>query len=269
MSDFTEDQIRRYARHIILPEVGGEGQKRVNEGSVLVVGAGGLGAPAIYYLAAAGVGKIGIIDMDTVDISNLQRQIIHNLDDIGVEKTRSAREKVELLNPDVQVVEYNERLTSENIVEIIADYDVILDGCDNFPTRYLINDAAVFQNKVVVHGSILRFEGQATTIVPHKGPCYRCLYASPPPKGMVSSCQEAGVLGVLPGIIGVIQATEAIKHILGAGRLLSGRLILYNALDMTFKEVAIPKDPECPVCGAEPTITELIDYEEFCDIRGD
>lgn len=267
MADFTEKQIKRYSRHIILPEVGGEGQKKISSGRVLVIGAGGLGAPALYYLAAAGVGKLGIADMDVVDVSNLQRQIIHTEEDVGASKTKSAKEKINALNPDVEVVEYTEKITSENMMNIIKDYDVVVDGCDNFPTRYLVNDAAVLTGKVVAHGSILRFDGQATTIVPGKGPCYRCLFREPPPPGMVPSCHEAGVLGVLPGVIGIIQATEAIKYLLGKGKLLNGRLLLYNALDMTFKEVKIPKDPECPVCGENPTINELIDYEEFCNIR--
>ncbi|MFH1788319.1 MAG: molybdopterin-synthase adenylyltransferase MoeB [Candidatus Altiarchaeota archaeon] len=267
--DFTEEQIKRYSRHIILPEVGGKGQKRIREGKVLVIGAGGLGAPAIIYLAAAGVGKLGIADMDKVEVSNLQRQIIHTVEDIGQFKTSSAKDKINALNPDVEVVEYRNRITSENILDIIEDFDVIVDGCDNFPTRYLVNDASVMKNKVLAHGSILRFEGQATTIVPGQGPCYRCLFSEPPPPGMVPSCHEAGVLGVLPGIIGVIQATEALKKLLGKGELLSGRLLLYNALNMEFKEVRIPKDPDCPVCGENPKITKLIDYEEFCGIKKD
>ncbi len=267
MGDFTEEQIRRYARHIILPEVGGTGQKKINQGRVLIVGAGGLGCPAAIYLAAAGVGKIGLVDMDTVDISNLQRQILHYMDDLGVEKTKSAKDKMQAINPDVDVIEHNERLSSANIFDIIEGYDVIVDGTDNFPTRYLINDAAVLKNKVVAQGAILRFEGQATTIVPHDGPCYRCLYQEPPPPGMVPTCQEAGVLGVLPGVIGAIQATEALKYILCKGDLLKGKLLLYNALEMSFKKVKIPKDPDCPICGTNPTIKELIDYEEFCQVR--
>ena len=267
MFGFTEEEIKRYSRHIILPEVGGEGQKRIREGRILVIGAGGLGAPALYYLAAAGIGTLGVADMDVVDLSNLQRQIIHTQKDIGRGKTQSAREKINALNHDIKVVEYTEKISSENILEILKDYDVVVDGCDNFPTRYLVNDAAILTGKAIAHGAILRFDGQATTIVPGKGPCYRCLFREPPPPGMVPSCHEAGVLGVLPGIIGVIQATEALKYILGKGRLLTGRLLLYNALDMSFKEVKIPRDPECPVCGENPTIKELIDYEEFCNIR--
>ncbi len=264
---FTEEQIVRYSRHIILPEVGGVGQRRINDGKVLVVGAGGLGAPALVYLAAAGVGTIGIADMDKVDLSNLQRQIVHTVADVGKPKTQSAKEKIAAINPDVNVVTYGERITSKNIMDIIRDYDVVVDGCDNFPTRYLVNDAAVMTGKVVAHGAILRFEGQATTIVPRKGPCYRCLFREPPPPGMVPTCHEAGVLGVLPAVIGSIQATEALKHLLGKGRLLSGRLLLYNALEMEFKEMKIPKDPDCPVCGKNPTIKELIDYDEYCSTR--
>lgn len=266
MFGFTEEQIRRYSRHIVLPEVGGEGQKKINEGSVFVVGAGGLSCPALIYLAAAGVGKIGVIDMDTVDISNLQRQILYSVKDIGSGKTKATKKRIGELNPDVEVVEYSERLTSENIMGIIKDYDVIVDGCDNFPTRYLVNDAAVLTGKVLSHGAIFRFEGQATTIVPGDGPCYRCLYREPPPPGTVPNCQEAGVLGVLPGVLGSIQATEALKYLLGKGKLLKGRLLLYNALDMEFSEVKIPKDPNCPICGNKPTIKELIDYEEYCNI---
>jgi len=266
MTDLTEDQITRYSRHIILPEVGGVGQEKIRKSSILIVGAGGLGASAAFYLAAAGVGKLGLADFDRVELSNLQRQIIHSVADIGKDKTESARQKIEQLNPDVEVAEYKQKLSSDNIMETIKNYDVIVDGCDNFPTRYLVNDAAVLTNKVVAHGAIFRFEGQATTIVPREGPCYRCLFREPPPPGTVPSCQEAGVLGVLPGVVGVIQATEALKHVLGKGRLLKGRLLLYNALDMSFSEVEIPKDPECPVCGENPTIKELIDYEEFCGI---
>lgn len=264
---FTGEQIVRYSRHIILPEVGGEGQKKIRDSRVLVIGAGGLGCPAAVYLAAAGVGRLGVVDMDRVDLSNLQRQILHTTGDVGREKTTSVREKIERLNPEVEVVEYKEKLTSENILKIIKDYDVIVDGCDNFPTRYLVNDAAVLTKKVVAHGAILRFEGQVTTIVPHDGPCYRCLFREPPPPGTVPTCQEAGVLGVLPGVVGTIQATEALKYILGKGKLLKGRLLLYNALDMEFREVKIPRDPDCPVCGKKPKIKKLIDYEEYCGIN--
>lgn len=267
MFDFTDEQIKRYSRHIVLPEVGGKGQKKINNAKVLVIGVGGLGSPSALYLAAAGVGKLGIVDMDTVDLSNLQRQILHTVKDLGRYKTQSAREKIQALNPEVKVIQYSEKLTSENTLKIFKDYNVIIDSCDNFPTRYLVNDAAVLTKKVVAHGSIFRFEGQATTIIPNEGPCYRCLYRNPPPAGSIPSCQEAGVLGVLPGVIGVIQATEALKYIIGKGKLLNGRLLLYNALDMTFREVKIPKDPDCPICGKNPTIKKLIDYEEFCNSR--
>jgi len=267
MFDFTEEQIERYSRHIILPEVGGKGQKKLLESKVLIIGAGGLGSPAAYYLGAAGIGKIGIIDADVVELSNLQRQIIHGTQDLGKPKTESAKETINKLNSDVKVITYTERLTSKNIMEIIKDYDVILDGCDNFPTRYLVNDACVIARKVNVHGSIFRFEGQATVFKPFDGPCYRCLYPKPPPPGEVPSCQEAGVLGVLPGIIGVIQAIEAIKIILGIGEPLIGRLLMYDALEMEFRELKIRRDPACPLCGNNPTIKELVDYEEFCGIR--
>lgn len=266
MSDLTEEQIRRYSRHIILPEVGGVGQAKISKAKMLVVGVGGLGSPAIMYLAAAGVGRLGIIDSDIVEVSNLQRQILHTTDDIGKSKTKSAEEKINALNPDVKVVSYNERLTAENAKKIIGDYDIIVDGTDNFPTRYLVNDAAFLLDKAIAHAAIFRFEGQVTTFVPKKGPCYRCLFREPPPPGTVPSCSEAGVLGVLPGIVGTIQATEALKYVLGIGDLLVGRLLLFNALDMEFRQVKIPNDPECPLCGKKPTIKDLIDYEEFCNI---
>ena len=262
--DFTEEQIERYSRHIILPEVGAKGQTKINRAKVFLVGAGGLGSPAGYYLAAAGVGTIGVADSDGVDLSNLQRQILHCTPRLGVSKALSAKETIESLNPDVKVIPYIERLTSENILDIIKDYDVILDGSDNFPTRYLVNDACVLLKKPLSHGSIFRFEGQATTIVPGEGPCYRCLFEEPPPQEMVPSCRQAGVLGVLPGVIGVIQATEVLKLILGVGDLLVGKLLVYDALRMDFRKVNVRRNPECPVCGDNPTITELIDYEEFC-----
>ncbi|HHT9120070.1 MAG TPA: molybdopterin-synthase adenylyltransferase MoeB [Candidatus Hypogeohydataceae bacterium YC41] len=265
--DFTEEQIKRYSRHIILPEVGGRGQKKLLKSSVFLVGAGGLGCPAAFYLAAAGVGKLGIADNDDVDHSNLQRQILHSSKDIGYPKALSAKATLEALNPDVEVVPYMQRLTSENIMDIIKDYDVILDGSDNFPTRYLVNDACVLLKKPLSHGSIFRFEGQVTTILPGDGPCYRCLFETPPPPGMVPSCQEAGVLGVLPGVIGVIQATEVVKLLLGKGQLLKGQLLLYNAFTMDFKKVKIRRNPQCPVCGENPTIKELVDYQEFCQVH--
>ena len=267
MVDFTDEQIERYSRHIILPEVGGKGQRKLLESKVLVIGAGGLGSPSAFYLAAAGIGQIGIVDNDVVELSNLQRQIIHGTPDLGRAKTESAKETINNLNSDVNVVTYQERLTSKNIMNIIKDYDIVLDGTDNFPTRYLVNDACALAKKTNVHGSIFRFEGQATVIKPFDGPCYRCLYPQPPPPGAVPSCSEAGVLGVLPGIIGVIQAIEAIKIILGIGEPLIGRLLIYDALDMEFREVKVRRDPACPLCGDNPTIKELIDYEQFCGIN--
>lgn len=267
MFDFTEDQINRYSRHIILPQVGGEGQKKLLDSKMLIIGAGGLGSPAGLYLAAAGIGRLGIVDFDLVEESNLQRQIFHYTEDIGKPKVESAKETINALNPDVIVDIYNQRLTSENIIDIISDYDIIIDGCDNYPTRYLLNDACVKTSKTSVHGSILRFEGQATVFKPKEGPCYRCLYPDPPPPGAVPSCQEAGVLGVLPGIIGTVQAIEALKVILGIGNPLIGRLFLYHALAARFREVKIRKDPDCPVCSKERETIELVDYKEFCGVR--
>ncbi len=267
MSEFTDEQISRYSRHIILPEVGGKGQKKLLESKVFLVGAGGLGSPAAFYLAAAGIGKIGISDNDVVDFSNLQRQILHSTKDVDHSKVQSAKETLEALNPDVEVVPYTERLNSENILDIIKDYDVVLDGSDNFPTRYLVNDACVMLGKPLSHGSIFRFDGQATTILPGKGPCYRCLYETPPPPDLVPSCQEAGVLGIIAGIIGVVQATEVIKLQLGKGNLLNGTLLLYDSLNMDFKKLNIQRNPACPMCGENPTIKELIDYEEFCQVN--
>ena len=267
MSEFTDEQIDRYSRHIILPEVGGKGQKKLLESKVFLVGAGGLGSPAAFYLAAAGIGKIGISDNDDVDFSNLQRQILHSTKDVGRPKVQSAKETLEALNPDIEVVPYTERLNSENIIDIIKDYDVILDGSDNFPTRYLVNDACVMLGKPLSHGSIFRFDGQATTILPGQGPCYRCLYESPPPPDLVPSCQEAGVLGIIAGIIGVVQATEVIKLRLEKGELLNGKLLLYDSLNMDFKKLNIQRNPACPMCGENPTIKELIDYEEFCQVN--
>ncbi|OQY98262.1 MAG: molybdopterin-synthase adenylyltransferase MoeB [Candidatus Brocadia sp.] len=264
---FTEEQIKRYSRHIILPEVGGKGQQKLFSAKVFLVGAGGLGSPAAFYLAAAGIGKIGIADNDCVDHSNLQRQILHSTNDVGRSKALSAKETLEALNPDIEVVPYTDRLNSGNIMDIIKDYDVILDGTDNFPTRYLVNDACVFLKKPLSHGSIFRFEGQVTTIIPFEGPCYRCLYEIPPPPGLVPSCQEAGVLGVLPGVIGSIQATEVVKLILGKGEVLKGKLLMYDSLSMDFKKVRIHRNPVCPICSEKATIRELIDYEEFCQIR--
>jgi adenylyltransferase/sulfurtransferase len=267
LANFTEDQIKRYSRHIILPDMGGKGQKKLLLSSVLIVGTGGLGSPCAFYLAAAGIGKIGLVDSDVVELSNLQRQIIHFTGDVDKPKTQSAKEKINALNPDVQIVTCQERLTSANITNIINDYDIIVDGSDNFPTRYLVNDACVLSGKPLSHGGIFRFDGQAITIIPGQGPCYRCLFPEPPPPGMIPSCQEAGILGVVAGIIGVIQATEVIKWILQKGELLSGRLLIYNALEMRFRTVAVRKNPDCPICGENPTINKLIDYELFCGLR--
>src|SRR6266545_4424153 len=263
----NNDEIRRYSRHLILPEVGLSGQKKICSTSVLCIGAGGLGSPIALYLAAAGVGKLGILDFDAVDFSNLQRQIIHSTADVGRPKTESARETIQGINPNVEVVLHQTRITSENALEIIGQYDIVVDGTDNFPTRYLANDACVLLKKPNIYGSIFRFEGQASVFAPHLGgPCYRCLYPEPPPPGMVPSCAEGGVLGVLPGIIGCIQATEILKLALGKGTSLVGRLVLFDALDMKFKELKLRRDPECPICGDNPTIKELIDYEMFCGI---
>jgi molybdopterin/thiamine biosynthesis adenylyltransferase/rhodanese-related sulfurtransferase/molybdopterin converting factor small subunit len=261
-----QKEVRRYSRHLLLPEVGLEGQKRLKAASVLLVGAGGLGSPAALYLAAAGIGRIGLIDFDVVDDSNLQRQIIHGTLDVGRPKLQSARDRILDLNPNVEVVLYEKALDSSNALEILADYDVVIDGTDNFPTRYLINDACVLLGKANVYGSIYRFEGQASVFYAEEGPCYRCLFPEPPPPGMVPSCAEGGVLGVLPGVIGTIQATEAIKLILGVGQPLIGRLLLYDALDMSFDEVQLRKNPQCPVCGEHPAVTELIDYVQFCGL---
>jgi len=264
---YTPEQLIRYSRHFLLPEVGEEGQAKMLQAKVLMVGAGGLGSPSAYYLAAAGVGTIGIIDNDVVDISNLQRQILHANDRVGMPKVESAKKTLEALNPDVKVVPYQAKLTSENIMDIIKDYDLVVDGCDNFPTRYLVNDACVLSGKPNVHGSIFQFEGQATVFYPGKGPCYRCLYPEPPPAEMAPSCAEAGVLGVLPGLIGVIEALEAVKLILGKGDTLVGRLLHFNTLTMEINTLKLRRDPKCPMCGDHPTIHQLIDYEEFCSLR--
>jgi molybdopterin/thiamine biosynthesis adenylyltransferase/molybdopterin converting factor small subunit len=262
---FTEEQIKRYSRHIILPEVGGKGQRKLLNSSALLVGAGGLGCPAALYLAAAGVGRLGIVDFDQVDLSNLQRQILHHTHDVGRPKVLSAVDTIGNINPDVKVEPYQTQLSSANVKEIIAGYDVIVNGCDNFPTRYLLNDACYFLKKPMVDGSIFRFEGQVTVFLPGKG-CYRCLYPAPPPPGLVPSCAEAGVLGVLCGIIGSLQALEAIKLILRTGELLVNRLLFFDAVTLEFRQVKIRRDPECPVCGDQPTITDLIDYQEFCGV---
>jgi adenylyltransferase/sulfurtransferase len=265
--ELNNDEIRRYSRHLILPEVGLAGQKKIKATSVLCIGAGGLGSPISMYIAAAGIGKIGIVDFDTVDYSNLQRQILHTDADVGRPKAQSAKETIHGINPHCEVVIHNTRITSKNALDLIRSYDIVVDGTDNFPTRYLTNDACVILKKPNVYGSIFRFEGQASVFAPHLGgPCYRCLYPEPPPPGMVPSCAEGGVLGVLPGIIGCIQATEILKLALGKGMTLVGRLLLFNALDMKFRELKLRRDPQCPVCGEHPTIKELIDYETFCGI---
>jgi len=262
----SPEQRARYSRHLLIPEVGEEGQQRLLDARVLLVGAGGLGSPASLYLAAAGVGTLGIIDADVVDESNLQRQVVHSTDRLGEAKVESAKRTLEALNPDVRVVPYQERLTSENVDHILSEgWDVIVDGADNFPTRYLVNDASVWHGIPVVHGSIFRFEGQVTLFHPGAGPCYRCLFPQPPPPELAPSCAEGGVLGVLPGIIGSIQANETLKHILRRGDSLAGRLLLFDALGTTLDEVIVRRNPECPVCGDSPTITEYIDYVEFCN----
>jgi adenylyltransferase/sulfurtransferase len=265
--ELNNEEIRRYSRHLILPEVGLAGQKKIKATSVLCIGAGGLGSPIAMYLAAAGIGKIGIVDFDTVDYSNLQRQILHTDADVGRSKAESAKETIHGINPNVEVIIHNTRISSENALDLIRPYDIVVDGTDNFPTRYLTNDACVLLKKPNVYGSIFRFEGQASVFAPHLGgPCYRCLYPEPPPPGMVPSCAEGGVLGVLPGIIGCIQTTEILKLALGKGTPLTGRLVLFNALDMKFRELKLRRDPACPICGDHPTIKELIDYETFCGI---
>ncbi len=266
--ELNDEQIHRYSRHIILPEVGGKGQKRLLSARVIMVGAGGLGCPVGYYLAAAGVGTLGVIDNDTIELSNLQRQIAHSTERVGMHKADSAKKTFEALNPDVNVIAIKERISKDNILDLIKDYDIVVDGSDNFPTRYLVNDACVLSGKPLVSGAILRFEGQVTTILPGEGHCYRCLFEEPPPPGLVPSCQEAGVLGALPGVIGGLQATEVLKLILGKGEPLKNRLLIYDALKASFRKVKIPKNPKCPVCGDEPTIRELHDYEaEYCQVR--
>lgn len=265
----SPSEIQRYSRHLIMPEVAMEGQARLKAARVLCIGTGGLGSPLTLYLAAAGVGTIGLVDFDVVDVSNLQRQIIHFTSDVGRPKIDSAREKLLAINPDLNVIKHEQLVDSGNALELFAGYDVIVDGTDNFPTRYLVNDACVLLGKANVYGSIFRFDGQATVFYPPHGPCYRCLYPVPPPPGLVPSCAEGGVLGILPGLIGVVQATETVKLILGKGNPLIGRLMLYDALDMSFREMKVRKDPKCPICGPNPTIRELIDYQGFCGIRGE
>jgi len=266
--ELNQDELRRYARHLTLPEVGLEGQKKIRSTSVLCIGAGGLGSPITMYLAAAGIGRLGIVDFDTVELSNLQRQLLHGTGDIGRLKTESAREALQRLNPGVEVVLHPVALTSQNALDIMSPYDIVVDGTDNFPTRYLTNDACVLLGKPNIYGSIFRFEGQASLFAPHLGsPCYRCLYPEPPPPGSVPSCAEGGVLGVLPGLIGVVQATEILKLALGVGHSLLGRLLLFNALDMKFRELKLRRDPQCPICGENPTIKHLIDYQQFCGMK--
>ncbi len=262
-----EDQIERYSRQILLPDVGGKGQQKLLNAKVLIIGAGGLGSPCALYLAAAGIGKIGIVDSDKVELNNLQRQILHDTSRVGIPKVESAKKSMNNLNPDVEVVTYNLHLTSKNIMDVIKDYDIIVDGSDNFPTRYLVNDACVLSSKPLSHGGIFRFDGQAITILPGKSACYRCLFPEPPPPGLVPSCQEAGILGAVAGIIGTVQANEVLKYILGIGNPLAGKLLVFNALDSNFRHVKVPKDPKCPVCGENPTVTKLIDYEQFCRIK--
>ena len=266
LPELTTDDLSRYSRHLILPEVGMEGQRRLKAAKVLCVGTGGLGSPLAFYLAAAGIGTLGLVDFDVVDASNLQRQIIHSTKDIGRKKLDSAAEKLTALNPALNVVKHDTMLSSANALEILKDYDIVADGTDNFPTRYLVNDACVLLGKPNVYGSIFRFEGQASVFATEQAPCYRCLYPEPPPPGLVPSCAEGGVLGILPGLVGVMQATEVIKLILGKGEPLIGRLLLVDALNMRFRELKLRKNPECPVCGTNPTVTELIDYQQFCGI---
>jgi adenylyltransferase/sulfurtransferase len=266
LPELSTDDLSRYSRHLILPEVGMEGQRRLKAARVLCVGTGGLGSPLALYLTAAGIGTLGLVDFDVVDASNLQRQIIHSTKDIGRKKIDSAEEKLSALNPAIKIVKHETMLSSANALDILKDYDIVADGTDNFPTRYLVNDACVLLGKPNVYGSIFRFEGQASVFATEAGPCYRCLYPEPPPPGLVPSCAEGGVLGILPGLVGVIQATEVIKLILGKGESLVGRLLLVDALNMRFRELKLRKNPECPVCGTNPTVTQLIDYDHFCGI---
>lgn len=266
--DFTEEQINRYSRHILLPEVGGKGQKKIAQARILIVGAGGLGSPAALYLAAAGVGTIGLIDSDVVDLSNLQRQVLHHTPDVGRPKVLSGKEKIQALNPDVDVLMYEERLTANNAPALFREYDLVIDGVDNFPAKFLINDACFFASKPLVHGGILRFDGRVFTIIPGQSACYRCVFKNPPPPGLVASCQEAGVIGVLAGLIGTLQATEALKLILKIGKPLTDRMLDFDARRTSFREIKIKRNPRCPLCGDHPTITELFDHEpETCAVR--
>ncbi len=269
-SGLTNEEVKRYSRHLIMPEVGVQGQKKLKAASVLVIGTGGLGSPLGLYLASAGVGRIGLVDFDVVDFTNLQRQVMYTTQDVGKPKLVAAKERMQAINPHIAIETHNTRLSSDNAMEILKNYDIVVDGTDNFPTRYLVNDACVLLGKPNVYGSIFRFEGQASVFDASRGPCYRCLYPEPPPPGLVPSCAEGGVLGILPGIIGTIQATETIKLILGNGEPLIGRLLLFNALKMKFRELKLRKNPTCPLCGPNPTVTQLIDYQDFCGIgRGD
>ena len=265
----SQDEVARYSRHLIMPEVGMDGQRKLKAASILLIGAGGLGSPLGLYLAAAGVGRLGLVDFDVVDFSNLQRQILHGTEDVGRPKLHSAADSIRSINPEVQLDLYETHLRSDNAFDILGPYDIVIDGTDNFQTRYLVNDACVLLNKPNVYGSIFRFDGQASVFAPPEGPCYRCLYPEPPPPGEVPSCAEGGVLGILPGLVGCIQATEAVKLILGEGTPLIGRLLLYDALQMSFQEFKVRRNKKCPLCGDDPTIKELIDYEQFCGIRGE
>src|ERR1700736_4361781 len=267
-TNLSQNEVARYSRHLIMPEVGMEGQKKLKAASILLIGAGGLGSPLGLYLAAGGIGRLGLVDFDVVDFSNLQRQVLHGTPDVGRPKLQSAKEKLQAINPEVKLDLYETRLSSANALDIFKPYDIIIDGTDNFPTRYLVNDACVLLKKPNVYGSIFRFDGQASVFAPPHGPCYRCLYPEPPPPGEVPSCAEGGELGVLPGLIGCIQATEAVKLILGKGEPLIGRLLLYDALQMSFREFKVRRNPKCPMCGDHPTIKQLIDYEQFCGLRG-
>lgn len=264
---FTEEQIHRYSRQMILPGIGGKGQRRLSEAKVFLLGAGGLGSPAALYLAAAGVGTLGVADSDQVELHNLQRQILHQTGDVGRPKVESAKRTLQALNPEVAVQTYAQRLTSSNIREIIGGYDLVLDGSDNFPTRFLVNDACYYEQKTLVSAAILRFEGQLSTFKPHDGgACYRCLYPEPPPPGLVPSCQEAGILGAVAGVMGLLQANEALKELLKIGQPMAGRLLLFNALDLSFREMKVLRDPRCPLCGENPTIRELVDYQQACTL---
>jgi sulfur-carrier protein adenylyltransferase/sulfurtransferase len=264
----SAQEVARYSRHLLMPEVGMDGQKRLKAASVLLIGTGGLGSPLGLYLAAAGIGRIGLVDFDVVDFSNLQRQVLHGTADVGRPKLQSAKERLHAVNPEVQIDLHETRLSSANAFPILEPYDLVIDGTDNFPTRYLVNDACILLKKPNIYGSIFRFDGQASVFYPGRGPCYRCLYPEPPPPGEVPSCAEGGVLGILPGLIGCIQATEAVKLLLGQGTSLIGRLLLYDALEMNFREYKVRRNPKCPVCGDHPTVTQLIDYEQFCGVRG-